>query len=221
MVQADRAPGAQVSGQVTVDGLPRSGAIAAGATLVTESQATLTAPGVQLDLDAATTVTVERLADPRRGSHFRLSDGVVRCAVDPALVTGPVSIQTPDAEVQVRGTIFTVRYTPEDGTRVTVEEGEVAVIGAGNQHNLVAGAVYTSQPAKDWRWDANSGQFPSLAEDAGTFVRGVPGRGCRAMAAATAPVIYASRTWQSTNWVLGRTWWSAYVYAPPALPMSM
>ncbi len=113
-----------------------------------------TAAGVEVELAERTQVDLGALAKEPSRSTLRLVRGAVRCHV-PKLSTGQhFSVVTPDAEVVVHGTVFSVRAS-EGGksTCVRVEEGLVGVTHGGETVNLGPGTS----------WGCGFGDTPSEA----------------------------------------------------------
>lgn len=111
-----------------------------------------TAAGVEVELAERTQVDLGALAKEPSRSTLRLVRGAVRCHV-PKLSSGQhFSVVTPDAEVVVHGTVFSVR-AGEDGksTCVRVEEGLVGVTHKGETVNLGPGTS----------WGCGFGDVPS------------------------------------------------------------
>lgn len=102
-----------------------------------------TAGGVEVELAERTQVDLGALAKAPSRSTLRLVRGAVRCHV-PKLSKGQhFSVVTPDAEVVVHGTVFSVR-AGEDGksTCVRVEEGLVGVTHAGETVKIGPGTSW-------------------------------------------------------------------------------
>lgn len=113
-----------------------------------------TAAGIEVELAERTQVDLGALAKEPSRSTLRLVRGAVRCHV-PKLSKGQhFSVVTPDAEVVVHGTIFSVRSS-DDGTStcVRVEEGLVGVTHGGKTVNLGPGTS----------WGCGFGDMPSEA----------------------------------------------------------
>ncbi len=79
----------------------------------------------------------------------RLSRGSARFEVDPAAGTA-VAIETPDAVIEVVGTVFSVAVRDEGRlrTEVTVERGKVRVVHEGEAVIVVAGESFPPRPAE-------------------------------------------------------------------------
>jgi ferric-dicitrate binding protein FerR (iron transport regulator) len=124
---------------VTPAGAPTSVVLASGTQIALDEKSTL-----ECREDAAT----QRFALLRGGAHLHVSK----------LSNGQrFVVETPNAEVEVRGTVFDVHVEPETAacqarTTVTVEEGRVEVRAGGATSSLLRGAHWTSAcspPAAD------------------------------------------------------------------------
>lgn len=113
-----------------------------------------TAAGVEVELAERTQVDLGALAKEPTRSTLRLVRGAVRCHV-PKLSEGQhFSVVTPDAEVVVHGTVFSVRASENgESTCVRVEEGLVGVTRKGETVNLGPGTS----------WGCGFGDTPSEA----------------------------------------------------------
>lgn len=127
----------ELSGETTV---PARGVLTASD--VSGARVT-TAAGVEVELAERTQVDLGALAKEPSRSTLRLVRGAVRCHV-PKLSSGQhFSVVTPDTEVVVHGTVFSVRAS-EGGksTCVRVEEGLVGVTHKGETVNLGPGTSW-------------------------------------------------------------------------------
>jgi hypothetical protein len=102
-----------------------------------------TAGGVEVELAERTQVDLGALAKEPSRSTLRLVRGAVRCHV-PKLQKGQhFSVVTPDVEVVVHGTVFSVRASEDEkSTCVRVEEGLVGVTHNGKTVNLGPGTSW-------------------------------------------------------------------------------
>ena len=110
-----------------------------------------TARGVHVDLAPRTRLRVTALAPRPRTSGLRLEQGEVHCRVPRLGPSEQFSITTPDADVVVHGTVFTVRVGAPDsaGVRATcvrVDEGLVEVKHRQGSVRLGPGAQWGCAP---------------------------------------------------------------------------
>jgi FecR protein len=114
-----------------------SESIAASGQLDTRENAALTtAEGVRVELSALTRVGLDEL-NASSGWRLRLHRGQVACEVPKLTGKKSFSVVTPDAEVIVHGTRFTV--ATDGSTCVRVSEGRVEVRSNGAQTFLTSG----------------------------------------------------------------------------------
>ena len=118
-------------------------------------QAVVSGPGEHsaIEFPTGTKVTVQENTkldyQPSPSTQrFRLARGRLHLSVAKMRLGQRLVVQTPDAEVEVHGTVFAVAVAPRmDGchasrTRVSVEEGVVEVRADGQSHRLSAGASW-------------------------------------------------------------------------------
>ncbi len=131
---------------------------AQGELTVSEKSAMTTSQGVQVELGRETRVGLDALAASQKDAKLRLVEGSVRCSVPPLGKTGSFSVITPDTEVIVHGTKFTVEVPDAEApaTCVRVQEGKVEV-----RHG--AGAVFLG-PGQFWGCDRDEASEPELTE---------------------------------------------------------
>src|SRR5262249_10276041 len=99
--------------------------------------------GTHLELAEASELTLDALGDRQR---LHVASGRITAHVAHVLPGHAFVVETRDAEIEVRGTRFTVEVVPTDGpcarlssTRVSVEEGVVAVRADAKEMTLKAG----------------------------------------------------------------------------------
>lgn len=116
-------------------------------------QSTIAAPtrltlatGDALTTSSGATFDMRGFSDSERRVH--VSSGTVLFDVVHLPTETPFVVETDDARVMVRGTVFTVGYA-EGVTRVHVFEGHVDVIRADGTHALHAGQQISSRPDGD------------------------------------------------------------------------
>lgn len=134
--------------------LVTSESIRASGRLETQRSAALTtAEGVFVELSEATQVGLDELNE-NSGWRLRLHRGHVECDVPKLGEKKSFSVVTPDAEVVVHGTRFTVTSGAES-TCVRVSEGRVEVRSKGTQ-------TFVS-PGEQWGCDTSSENAPPSA----------------------------------------------------------
>lgn len=98
--------------------------------------------GLDIDVGPGSRVVVGAV-DPKSGAaKIQLQRGLVNCSVDPAGQGPKLSVVTPDATVEVKGTIFSVEVTEEGAssrTCVQVTRGLVSVTRQGKMEQVRAG----------------------------------------------------------------------------------
>jgi hypothetical protein len=128
-----------------------------------------TARGVHVDLAPRTRLRVTALRPRPRRSGLRLEQGEVHCRVPHLGPSEQFSIATPEADVIVHGTVFTVRVGAPDahGARATcvrVDEGLVEVKHRGGSVRLGPGAQWGCAAVTA----AAAPQASTTASDSGT-----------------------------------------------------
>ena len=127
--------------------------------------------GTELDLRSASALRVESLGATQK---LRLESGQVRASVAKLLPGERFLIETPDAEVEVRGTRFEVAIAGAayclggPRTRVTVAEGVVVVRAGGREARVAAGETWPSCPARQDGSPAASSRAGIRSADAQT-----------------------------------------------------
>jgi hypothetical protein len=173
------APAMSVSGAgVVLEGAPAPStsavAIAKGQRLVVKrgGHATLAfATGTELSVDERGDMAV---VEEGRSQIFALSSGSMRARVAKLGPGERFVVRTPDAEVEVRGTVFTVSIVPSDTecgdgtiTRVAVEEGVVVVRRGGQEVRVAKGERWPggceSSPAPSMELDSDGSTTSSPA----------------------------------------------------------
>ena len=180
---SDNAGRIELAQGATLNGVPASGSVIlrSGDRVTTTATARFEAPGLIADLAPASDLRIEALASDGGETRLHLASGRIHCAADSAASPGPLRVLTADAEVLVTGTVFSVSYTADSGTSVTVEEGEVQVVMAGKTRSVVAGERATSRPMVTWRWQSGQPVVPPLEveghplNDGEVALRGVEG----------------------------------------------
>jgi hypothetical protein len=107
------------------------------------------ADGLELELGAATRVSLAALSPHKRRDRVYLSEGQLTCRVPPLDTEEHFSVVTPDARVVVHGTVFTVRVGSAGSDRPTcvqVAEGKVVVHHRNGQSVLEPGASWGCTP---------------------------------------------------------------------------
>jgi hypothetical protein len=144
---------ARVTGDgVVVDGAPaRASAVGKGGRVVVRQggHATIALPtGTELGIDERGELAV---VEDGRAQIFSLTSGSLRAHVAKLGPGERFVVRTPDAEVEVRGTVFTVSLVPPDPacgegtmTRVVVDEGVVAVRRRGEEARVAKGERWPS-----------------------------------------------------------------------------
>lgn len=107
-----------------------------------------TARGVQLTLSPRARLRATRAAATRSQPELELLAGEVHCRVPHLGTRDQFSIATPDAQVIVHGTVFSVRFDPsqQPATCVRVEQGLVEVRQNGTSVRLGPGAEIGCAP---------------------------------------------------------------------------
>lgn len=172
--------------------LPESGALAPGDSirLGRDGAATIAFKDkTQIAISSSSDLRVEALGATRR---FMLLDGRVQARVTKLASGERFIIDTPDSEVEVRGTVFSVEVgTPRPGCRssgnsssVTVGEGEVLVLSRGSRVLL--------RPGETWTLPCDGVSAPSAAAAEAAALAPVARTGSTAASAATGPRKIAS-----------------------------
>ncbi len=127
---------------------------AQGELAVSERSAMTTAQGVQVELGRETRVGLDALAAGNAHAKLRLVEGSVRCSVPPLGQTGSFSVVTPNTEVVVHGTEFSVEVDDDESACVRVSEGKVEVRHDNEAVFLVAGQF--------WGCDEHTAEEPEV-----------------------------------------------------------
>jgi ferric-dicitrate binding protein FerR (iron transport regulator) len=155
------------------------------------------ADGVDITLESETRLRLpDSSADPTAKTHeaVRLTSGTVAVRV-PAMAGGHTfSVRTPDAEVTVHGTSFTVEVLPPaatgvagPATRVRVTAGVVSVSAAGSETVLTAGMEWVSTVAPRTELPAPAPTAPAATTTSAGPTTPVPERRSAPSAGAAAP----------------------------------
>jgi hypothetical protein len=105
-----------------------------------------TADGVKIELRGKTRVALGGLR--QRSGQVNLLGGAIRCTVPHRTAAQAFEVRTPDATVIDLGTVFSVSLGgPNQGTLVTVEEGEVLVRHAHGETRVAAPRTWSSVAA--------------------------------------------------------------------------
>src|SRR5258708_2521324 len=150
------------------------------------------ADGVDIVLESETRLTLpDSSADPAAKTHeaVGLASGTVAVRVPPMAAGHTFSVRTPDAEVTVHGTSFTVEVVPPPttgvggaATRVRVTTGVVSVSAAGLDTVLTAGM----------EWSSPVGTRTSAAPTAAASTSPPPRRSEPSAVAAVAPATHSA-----------------------------
>lgn len=153
--------------------LPRATEISSPGELVTAADSgsrVSTARGVRVELAPRTRLRVTAVDLQSRRSGLRLEQGEVHCSVPPLGAREQFSISTPDAQVIVHGTEFSVRFgdLADARTCVRVSEGLVEVRHRAGSVRLGPGASWgcersAPQPAATAAQDRDRADAPALA----------------------------------------------------------
>lgn len=107
--------------------------------------------GLDIDVGPGSRVVVGAVDRRTGATKIQLSRGLVNCSVDPAGKGPKLAVVTPDAVVEVKGTIFSVEVADDGGSSrscVRVQRGLVSVTRGGRVEQVGAGQSSGCDEAK-------------------------------------------------------------------------